>query len=352
MTQRGFAGNEEWLADFRGGWGSFNDRLALLCEIGEVATARRLEGGRAAARTLEPGELAGALAQLATRTLPARPYWYADGARITLVLPGVAAPAGYEPAARPPCDALCLDAAARRPIWRPRARASSARCRAAAGRPTARCAQPSIPPIPRPAASWRSPTGPRSTPPIPSRSCARSSAPSARPGRAAAGAYFAPRRRARARRRAAPAAARHPARAPPGAARSRASGACAWRATACSTADWEGNGWTAGRNRGTSTWTFAADGRIERLVLRFDPAVPAHGGRMTEAWVEALRAELGDRVHTQPAELAAVARDASHVIGHPEALLYPETTAARRDRGAHRARARRAHRRRAAAARR
>ena len=39
------------------------------------------------------------------------------------------------------------------------------------------------------------------------------------------------------------------------------------------TADWEGNGWTAGRNRGTSTWTFE-DGRIERLVLRFDPAVP------------------------------------------------------------------------------
>jgi glycolate oxidase len=31
-------------------------------------------------------------------------------------------------------------------------------------------------------------------------------------------------------------------------------------------------------------------------------------------------------VHTQPAELAAVARDASHVIGHPEALVYPETS--------------------------
>ena len=45
------------------------------------------------------------------------------------------------------------------------------------------------------------------------------------------------------------------------------------------------------------------------------------------SWVAALRAELGDRVHTQPAELAAVARDASHVIGHPEALLYPETAA-------------------------
>ena len=47
---------------------------------------------------------------------------------------------------------------------------------------------------------------------------------------------------------------------------------------------------------------------------------------MTDAWVTALRAALGDRVHTQPAELAAVARDASHVIGRPQALLYPETS--------------------------
>ena len=47
---------------------------------------------------------------------------------------------------------------------------------------------------------------------------------------------------------------------------------------------------------------------------------------MTEPWVAALRAALGDRVHTQAAELAAVARDASHVIGRPEALIYPETS--------------------------
>ena len=48
---------------------------------------------------------------------------------------------------------------------------------------------------------------------------------------------------------------------------------------------------------------------------------------MTEAWVTALQGALGDRVHTQPAELAAVARDASHVIGKPQALIYPETAA-------------------------
>ena len=48
---------------------------------------------------------------------------------------------------------------------------------------------------------------------------------------------------------------------------------------------------------------------------------------MSEAWVTALQAALGDRVHTQPAELAAVARDASHVIGKPQALIYPETAA-------------------------
>jgi glycolate oxidase len=47
---------------------------------------------------------------------------------------------------------------------------------------------------------------------------------------------------------------------------------------------------------------------------------------MTDAWVAALEEALGDRVHTKPAELAAVARDASHVIGHPEALVYPETS--------------------------
>ncbi|MDP9258920.1 MAG: SRPBCC domain-containing protein, partial [Actinomycetota bacterium] len=104
VRQRGFEGNEDWLADFRGGWGSFNDRLAMLCETGEIATARRLEETRAVARTMEPGELAGALAQL----MGVRPYWYADGGRITLVLPGVAAATGYEARREPPCDALSL----------------------------------------------------------------------------------------------------------------------------------------------------------------------------------------------------------------------------------------------------
>ena len=33
-------------------------------------------------------------------------------------------------------------------------------------------------------------------------------------------------------------------------------------------ADWNGSGWTAARNEGTSEWTFADCGRIERLVLR------------------------------------------------------------------------------------
>lgn len=47
---------------------------------------------------------------------------------------------------------------------------------------------------------------------------------------------------------------------------------------------------------------------------------------MTESWVAELRATLGERVHTQAAELAAVARDASHVIGRPQALVYPDTS--------------------------
>ena len=79
VTQQGFEGNEDWLADFRGGWGSFSDRLALLCEIGEIAAPRHIEPTLAAERSLEPAEMPGALAQLAERALPARPYWHADG---------------------------------------------------------------------------------------------------------------------------------------------------------------------------------------------------------------------------------------------------------------------------------
>jgi len=268
VTQRGFEGNEEWLADFRGGWGSFGDRLAVLCETGEVPTARRLAETPAAERTLEPGELSGALAQLAGRDLPVRPYWYASGGLITLVLPGVAAGGAYAARSDDACDALCLAlpptadlVAARASLERslPR-RGWTAAGPLRAGISAEGCEL--VLPY-RPALD-------RADPEPFVRAFERAFCA---PGRAAAGAYFAPGGAL------ALAGGPHPrpldtplGRLPAGAV------ARFWRLRLTPegvlSADWEGNGWTAGRNRGTSTWTFAGDGRIERLVLRFDPAAP------------------------------------------------------------------------------
>jgi hypothetical protein len=260
VTQGDFAGNEEWLADFRGGWGSFNDRLAMLCEIGQVATARRLEATPAVARTLEPGELAGALAQVAGR----RPYWYGNAGRITLVLPGAAGVSGYEPRQDPACDALCLALPEGSDLTAARAsleRSLPRRGWTAAG------------PL-RVGLDWELalPWRPALDTADPEPFVRAFERAFCAPGRAAAGAYFA-RGGALAL-----AGGPHPrpldtplARLPAGAV------ARFWRLQLSEnvlTADWEGGGWTAGRNRGSSTWTFAADGRIERLVLRFDPAVP------------------------------------------------------------------------------
>jgi uncharacterized protein YndB with AHSA1/START domain len=264
VTQRGFEGNEEWLADFRGGWGSFSDRLALLCEVGEVATARRLEGG--VARALEPGELAGALAALGRR-FP-RPYWYGEAGRITLVLPGVESAAGYDRLADP-CDALCVNLPPGADIEA--ARASLERSLPRRGWTAAGPLRVGVDPaagyelsLPyRPALDLGDPE-----PFV--RAFERSFCA---PGRAAAPAYFAPRGAL------ALAGGPHPrpldmplSRLPEQAV------ARFWRLRldggGVLTADWEGSGWTAGRNRGTSTWTFGGDGRIERLILRFDPAVP------------------------------------------------------------------------------
>ena len=274
VTQRGFEGNEEWLADFRGGWGSFTDRLALLCETGEVATARRLEATRAVdaharARRARRSARAARAASAARAPLLVRRRRHGSRSCFRAWTPRPAT----QPRREEPCNALCVDAARRAPTCRRRARASSARCPAAAGRLPARCARRWIPRTPRPVASSPSPTAPPSLSQTPSRSCAPSSAPSARPGAprrpptsppAARSRWPAGRTRGRSTRRS---------RASPQQAVARF-----WRLRLGSdgvlSADWEGSGWTAGRNRGTSTWTFAADGRIERLVLRFDPAVP------------------------------------------------------------------------------
>ena len=264
ITQRGFEGNEEWLADFRGGWGSFSDRLALLCEVGEVATARRLEGG--VARALEPAELEGALAA-AGRRFP-HPYWYGEAGRITLVLPGVESAAGYERLAEP-CDALCLSLPPGADI--DDARASLERSLPRRGWTAAGALRVAVdPPTGYELALPYRPAVDLGDPEPFVRAFERSFCA---PGRAAAPAYFAPRGAL------ALAGGPHPrpldtplSRLPEQAV------ARFWRlrldGDGVLTADWEGSGWTAGRNRGTSTWTFGGDGRIERLILRFDPAVP------------------------------------------------------------------------------
>ena len=272
VTQRGFEGNEEWLADFRGGWGSFNDRLALLCETGEVATARLLEGTRAVARAMEPGELAGALAQLAPRQLAVRPYWYAEAGRITLVLPGVATAGGFEARHEQPCNALCLALPAGADLTAARAsleRSLPRRGWTAAG-PLRAAVDPAHPEAGCELALPYRPAVDLAEPEPFVRAFERAFCA---PGRAAAAAYFAPR--------GALALAGGPHPRPLDTPLSRLpSGAVVrfWRlrlgGDGTLAADWEGGGWTAGRNRGTSTWTFARDGRIDRLVLRFDPAVP------------------------------------------------------------------------------
>jgi uncharacterized protein YndB with AHSA1/START domain len=270
ITQRGFAGNEEWLADFRGGWGSFGDRLALLCEVGEVATARHLEATRAAVRTLHPGELAGALAKL--DGLPARPYWYAEGGRVTLVLPGADAAGDYEPRHVEACDALCLALPPTADL--PAARASLERSLPRRGWTAAGPLRAAVDPA-HPEAGCE-----LALPCRPALDCADPE-PFVRaferafcaPGRAAAAAYFALGGAL------ALAGGPHPRPLDTPLSRLPAQAVARfWRLRLTRegvlTADWEGNGWTAGRNRGTSTWTFGDDGRIERLVLRFDPGVP------------------------------------------------------------------------------
>jgi uncharacterized protein YndB with AHSA1/START domain len=271
VTQRGFAGNEDWMADFRGGWGSFNDRLALLCEIGETATPQRIEATLAAERELETGELTGALDQLAGRALPVRPYWYASGSRVMLVLPGADAGNGYHLRREEPCDALCLSLPPSADLQAARAsllRSLPRRGWTAAG-PLRAAVDPAHPEL---GCELALPYRPAVDPADPEPFVRAFERAFCAPGRAAASAYFASG--------GAFALAGGPHPRPLDVALGRLpAGAVArfWRlrlSDGVLTADWEGNGWTAGRNRGTSTWTFGNDGRIERLVLRFDPAAP------------------------------------------------------------------------------
>jgi uncharacterized protein YndB with AHSA1/START domain len=271
VTQRGFEGNEDWLADFRGGWGSFNDRLALLCEIGETATPRHIEATLAAERLLEPAEISGALTQLAGRALAVRPYWHAEGGRVALVVPGGDATDGYRLRREEACDALVVELPPTADLEAARTslRRSLPRRGWTAAGPLRAAVDPAHPELGCELALPYRPAVDASDPEPFVRAFERAFCAS---GRAAAAAYFAPGGAF------ALAGGPHPRpmdtpleRLPNGAV------ARFWRlrlSDGVLTADWEGSGWTAGRNRGTSTWTFADDGRIARLVLRFDPAVP------------------------------------------------------------------------------
>ena len=287
VTQRGFEGNEDWLADFRGGWGSFNDRLAVLCEIGATAAPRRIEATLAAERTLEPGEVAGALAQLGgPRAAGASPYWYADGGRITLVVPGADAGNGYRLRRDEACDALCVELppgadleAARASLLRSLPRrgwtaAGPLRASVDPAHPEARLrALPALPPgARRRSRALRARVRARVLRARPARLPPPTSLPAAR-SRSPAG-----RTRARSTRRS---------RASPKEAVARF-----WRLRledGVLTADWEGNGWTAGPQP-RHEHLDVRRGRPHRTAhpaLR--PVGGAHGRRMTEAWVTALR---------------------------------------------------------------
>ena len=340
MSPGGSAGNEEWLADFRGGWGSFNDRLALLCEIGEVATARRLEAGPGAVGTLEPGELAGALTGSRARTCRGATVLVRRGRAHRARAARRRSGGGLRVRSRrrPPRGAPLRDPAAFRRSVKAPATASRARCRArgwtadgplraaVAAHPEAGCSS-TLPYRPALAASDPEPFV---------RAFERASAPRAgrRPAPTSRARARRARRRATVRGRSTcadtiPRRGRRTLLAPPPVARRRAHR-------------------RLGRRR--------RDGRPQPRHERLD--VHGRSCRATRAalrshrrrgwWPYDLDRRLADRTGrsraTEGTELAAVARDASHVVGRCRGAALSRDDRARRNGGAHRARPRRAHR--------
>ncbi len=223
-------------------------------------------------RSLQPGELTGALAQLAGRNLPARPYWQADGSRVTLVVPGADPGNGYGARVIDACDAHCVTLPPTADLQSARAsleRSLPRRGWTAAG-PLRAAVDPAHPEAGCELILPYRPAVDRADPEFFVRAFERAFCA---PGRASAPTYFAPGGAF------ALAGGPHPRPLDTPLARLPADTAVRfWRLRMSGegvlTADWEGTNWTAARNRGTSTWTFADDGRIERLILRFDPSVP------------------------------------------------------------------------------
>jgi uncharacterized protein YndB with AHSA1/START domain len=277
VTQDGFEGNEQWLADFRGGWASFADRLAVLCEAEAVAAPRRLSTVRGSIAQVDPSEVAATLAAHAPRA--ARdwaPFWTADAplaeaGRAAVVVPGMAPATPFAPGGMEGCDALCA-------ILPPGIEAATglASLERSLGRRGWRLAGPrlvALRELAPPVIELQLPYAPAFDPRTPEPFVRAFERAFCAPGRETAPAYFAPDTPASLHLAGGPyprplaiPLQRLPARAvarfddlavgPDG--RLRAS--------------WQGAGWTAGRNRGTSEWSFSGDGRIAQLVLRWDPS--------------------------------------------------------------------------------
>ena len=258
ITQDGFEGeNAAWLADFRGGWGSFADRLAALCEIDAVPSVRSAPALAGASALVDPAEVARRIASLPVGSLPSwtvRP----DGAE--LFLPGDRIPPGFGPAVRAARDELVvrLPAASAGPAAAALARSLRRRGWASGGEgawfaPSAGELEVSLPAVPQVDLENPEPFV---------RAFERAFCA---PGRAAAGSYFEPAGAFELSGRP------HPRPVPVPIARLPREAIVRFDALQLDggvlRAVWEGSGWTAARNRGTSTWRFGASGRIASLTI-------------------------------------------------------------------------------------
>ena len=258
ITQDGFEGeNAAWLADFRGGWGSFSDRLASLCEIDEVPSVRSAPELAGASVIVDPGEVA---LRIAALPVGSRPSWTVRHAGAELFLADERTPAGFSRARRAARDELVVrvPAEAAGPAAAALARSLARRGWASGGE-----------------GAWFSPAGGEievALEAVPQIDLANPD-PFVRAferafcaaGRASASTYFEPSGVFELAGRP------HPRPVPTPVARLPREAIVRFDdlrlAGDVLHAAWEGSGWTAARNRGTSEWRFGPSGRISRLTI-------------------------------------------------------------------------------------